>query len=183
MKKIINKFFKLFIDFLVFIIAILIFFSLYNLISFKVLDRDYTSIFGYSVFEIASGSMEPVLSVGDLIVVRATDDFRTNDIVTYTENNDFITHRVINIANNYVITKGDANNSVDYKIKRDRVIGKVVFTIPNGGTIRKILLTPSVMFSIIIALIMISLCFSYIPRRKKKGDNLDEYFEDSDLRR
>lgn len=183
MKKIINKFFKLFIDFLVFIIAILIFFSLYNLISFKVLDRDYTNIFGYSMFEIASGSMEPVLKVGDLIIVYTSDDFKTNDIITYKEKDDFITHRVIDITDNYVITKGDANNSVDYKVQKDRVIGKVVFTIPNGGTIRKILLTPSVMISIIITLIMISLCFSYIPRRKKKNDNLDDYFEDSDLRR
>ena len=42
MLKYINKIFQVFIDILVFIITVLILFSLYNFISLKVLDKEYS---------------------------------------------------------------------------------------------------------------------------------------------
>lgn len=182
MLKYANKFLQIFIDFLVFIVTVLILFSLYNIISINILKKDYTSFFGYSIFEIASGSMEPVLNVDDLIVVKKTNNIKVGDIVTYISDKDFITHRVITINGDYITTKGDANNSEDVNVNMNNVIGKVVFDIHKGGMWKNILITPKVVISFIITLIMFSLCISYIPKRKRKvKSNLDDYFVDDNV--
>ena len=76
MLKYINKIFQIFIDILMFIITFLILFALCNLISVKVFHKEYSSIFGLTIFEIVSGSMEPTLNVKDLIIVYSTDKIK-----------------------------------------------------------------------------------------------------------
>ena len=180
MTKILNKIALVIVNILVILVTILIFFSIYNFISLKYLHKDYTSIIGFSVFEVVTGSMEPTLNVGDLIIIKNYDNYIRNDIITYKIDDDFITHRITDIDNSYVYTKGDANNSEDNKILHSQIIGKVVFVIDNGGIWREILLTPRVFITIIIMLILVSLCFSYIPKNKrKKFKNLDSEFDDT----
>lgn len=168
MLKYINKIFQIFIDILMFIITFLILFALCNLISVKVLHKDYSSLFGITIFEIVSGSMEPTLNVKDLIIVYNTDKIKENDIITYTDDKDFITHRVIKIEGETITTKGDSNNSTDVRISKSKVIGKVILTIPKGGIIRETIITPKVIISIIVTLILLSLCASYIPKNKRE---------------
>lgn len=179
MVKYMNKTFQVFLDILVFIITVLIFFSLYNFISLKVLHKEYTNILGFNVFEIVSGSMEPTLNVKDLILVQKTSNIKENDIITYMDNKDFITHRVIKIENNILTTKGDSNNSTDVRIDKSKVIGKVILIIPKGGLIREVFTTPKVVISIVVTLVLISLSISYIPKDKRRNQiTLDDEFED-----
>ncbi len=181
MLKYINKIFQVFIDILVFIITVLILFSLYNFISLKVLDKEYSNILGVSIFEIVSGSMEPTLNVKDLIIVKKVDNIKKDDIITYIDNKDFITHRVIKIEENTLITKGDSNNSNDVKIDKDKVIGKVIFRIPKGGLVREIFTTPKVIISVVVTLVLISLSVSYIPKDKRNRNvSLDDNFDNPD---
>lgn len=168
MLKIINKIFQVFIDVLVFIVTLLILFSLYKLIQVKVFKKPYASIFGYSVFEIATGSMEPVLKVKDLIVVKIGNEVNKGDIITYMEDGNLITHRVIDVNLDEVTTKGDANNSQDVKVKRKDIVGKIVLVIPKGGIIREVFITPKIIISLVITLILINLCLSY-----DKGKNME----------
>ena len=168
MLKYINKIFQIFIDILMFIITFLILFALCNLISVKVFHKEYSSIFGLTIFEIVSGSMEPTLNVKDLIIVYSTDKIKENDIITYTDDKDFITHRVIKIEGETITTKGDSNNSTDVRINKNKIIGKVILTIPKGGIIREILITPKVIISVVVTLILLSLCVSYIPKGKRE---------------
>lgn len=181
MLKYINKIFQLFIDILVFIITVLIFFSLYNFISLKLLNKEYSNILGISIFEIVSGSMEPTLNVKDLIVVKKTNDIKENDIITYIDGKDFITHRVIEINGNSITTKGDSNNSNDVKIDKSSIIGKIIIRVPKGGLIIEVFKTPKVIVSVVITLLLISLSISYIPKEKRrKKTTLDKLFEDPD---
>lgn len=181
MVKYINKFFQICIDILVFIITVLIFLTLYNFISLKVLDKKYTNVLGFTVFEIVSGSMEPTLEVKDLIIVKESSNIKKDDIITYLDNEDFITHRVVKIDKETLITKGDSNNSEDVEINKSSVVGKMILRIPRGGIVREVLTTPKVVISIVITLILISLSVSYIPKNKrKKIENLDDKFEDTD---
>ena len=168
MLKYINKIFQIFIDILMFIITFLILFALCNLISVKVFHKEYSSLFGLTIFEIVSGSMEPTLNVKDLIIVYSTDKIKENDIITYTDDKDFITHRVIKIEGETITTKGDSNNSTDVRINKNKIIGKVILTIPKGGIIREIIITPKVIISIVVTLILLSLCVSYIPKNKRE---------------
>lgn len=179
MLKYINKIFQIFIDILVFIITIFILLSISNYISLKVMHKQYNNILGYTIFEIVSGSMEPTLSIKDLIIIKNTTDIKENDIITYIDNKDYITHRVIKIEGNTITTKGDSNNSTDVKINKERVIGKVVLVLPKAGIIREILTTPKVLITLIITLILISLSISYIPKEKRrKITKIEDNFED-----
>ncbi len=166
MLKIVNKIFQIFIDFLVFIVTILILFSLYKLVSIKVLHKPYANTFGYSIFEIATGSMEPTLNVKDLIIVKITKDVSVNDIVTYIEEDNLITHRVISINGDNLTTQGDANNSIDNNIKKDAIIGKTVYVIKKGGLIREVFLTPRNIIIITITLLLISISTTSIKNKK-----------------
>ena len=125
--------------------------------------------------------MEPTLNVKDLIVVKKTSNISKNDIITYIDGKDFITHRVIKIEGNTLTTKGDSNNSDDVRINKSKVIGKVILRIPKGGVLREVFTTPKVIVSIVVTLILISLSISYTPKdKRKKVVSLDDKFEDPD---
>lgn len=168
MTKTLNIIVKIIVNILATLITVAIFFSIYNLVSLRILHKDYVDVFGYSLFEVVTGSMEPTIKVGDLIIVKRDDNYKKDDIITYRLDDDFITHRITRIDNDFIYTRGDANNSEDNKIVLNQIIGREVLIIKNGGVWRKILLTPKVFISFIVLLILFSLCFSYIPNNKRK---------------
>lgn len=85
------------------------------------------SLFGFRIFKVASGSMVPYLNVGDIIVIKKSDVYKTEDIITYKEGDkSFVTHRIVSIDEDGVTTKGDANNTNDKPVKDDEILGKVV---------------------------------------------------------
>lgn len=99
-------------------------------ISTVVLHKDYVNIGGYTFFIVASGSMSGTVDVNDMVIVKITDDFQVGDIATYQADGYFVTHRIISINKDQIITKGDSNNTEDDPIGRDKIIGKVVAIFP-----------------------------------------------------
>lgn len=177
MVKIFNKMCQIFINILVFIVTVLILLILYNSVMIKFFEKNIPM--GFVCFEVASASMAPSINVNDLIVVRITDKIDTGDIITYVNNGDYITHRVTKIDDDIIYTKGDANNTDDVSINFDNLLGKVILIIPKGGLIKDIIFTPKVIISIVIFLILFSLCFSYVPKKKrKKNSSIDDEFVD-----
>lgn len=95
----------------------------------------------YELMVVQSGSMEPAIKMGSLIIVKPYDDYEIGDIVTFgdvTKNKTPITHRIHDIKVNegkiLYITKGDANEDPDGKEVLNReVIGKSLFSIPYLG--------------------------------------------------
>ncbi len=92
----------------------------------------------YQTFVIQSGSMEPSIMTGDIIAVKQENEYKQNDVVTFSDNSQrVITHRIIEIQQNddlQYITQGDANQSPDpHPIKSDQIIGKVNLVIPKLG--------------------------------------------------
>ena len=92
---------------------------------------------GYSSFLIQSGSMEPAIMTGDIIVIQKQNEYRKTDVITFrTNENRIVTHRIVAEENNGTtfVTKGDANRSEDNDIvKQDQIIGKVAAVIPKLG--------------------------------------------------
>lgn len=166
--KVIDKIGNIITYILIFLITIIIIFMTYSYISLNLLKKDYVSIFDYTYFEVASGSMEPTIDKDDLVIVKLNSTYQEKDIITYSLNKEFITHRVIQIDSKTITTKGDANNSKDAKIKRENVLGKVVLIIPKFGIWKKVIMTPKVFSLLTITLVLFSFTFSYNNKSKRK---------------
>ena len=78
------------------------------------------------LFQVVSGSMKDELLTGDYIFVKKTDKFKEGDIVTFKENDYYVTHRIKKIDGNKIITKGDANDVVDDTIDKKQLVGKMI---------------------------------------------------------
>lgn len=124
--------------------------------------------FGYGAAVVLSGSMEPELSAGDLIVVKEAENYKQNDIVVFQDGNSLVVHRIIEIDGETVTTKGDANKVADEPISITAVKGKVLFWIPFAGNVVGFLKTPVGT----ICLIAVAIALIEIPHRneKKKDD-------------
>lgn len=103
-----------------------------------VLSSNY-QIFGrYRSFLIQSGSMEPAIMTGDIIVTNSQRSYLINDVVAFNTENRIVTHRLISTedkdGNTKFSTKGDANRSQDSDIiDQAQIIGKVTLVIPKLG--------------------------------------------------
>lgn len=161
MVKVLGKIAEKVVNTLICIIIVAILFCLYNLFSLKVLKNDYTNFFGYTIFEVATGSMGDALTISDAVIVKLDSSYKVNDIITYKSGKDFITHRVLEVNDDYLITKGDANNTQDNPVEKSQVLGRVVCILDNVGVWKDVLLTPKVVILIFVTLFIFSLLFSY----------------------
>jgi len=125
--------------------------NIYVIYSKVILKSDTVNAFGYSVLVVISGSMEPNISVDDLIIIKEQDDYTIDDVVTYKSANSLVTHRIIRIDEENIYTKGDNNNTEDEPIRKEQIKGKVVHTIRGFGKILEILTAP-VTIAIVIGL-------------------------------
>src|SRR5574344_3165377 len=164
--KKIKKIFKVIIDILTFIMFLALILIIIAKMDMTINNRDYFSIFGYSFFIVVKGSMEPNIKENDIIVVQNNKGFNIGDVITYKENDAYITHRIISIDGNNLVTKGDANNANDAVISNDKVIGVVVKDYHNLEVWHKIFTTPSILISLFVTLILFDFAFSYNPKEK-----------------
>lgn len=94
---------------------------------------------GYKSYLIQSGSMEPSIMTGDIIIIHQTGQYNKNDVITFkNEEGRIITHRIIEINNKgediFFVTKGDANRSEDEGVVfPTNILGKVIYVIPKLG--------------------------------------------------
>jgi len=97
------------------------------LICTNVLSMLNLSFFGIRIFRVGSGSMEPYLNIRDLVIIKSSNDYNINDVVTYKKDGEYITHRIVSINGDEVITKGDANDTPDVPFSRDAIVGKLIY--------------------------------------------------------
>lgn len=107
------------------VIGIIVALCCYVLITTGIMKMDYANIFGYTYFQVKTGSMSNVIDVGDIVIVKLGDEYKKGDIITYKSKGEFITHRLVDIKEDKIITKGDVNNVLDDPIVKKQVIGKV----------------------------------------------------------
>jgi signal peptidase I len=91
----------------------------------------------YKILVVQSGSMEPVIHTGAIVIVKPESDYKVGDIITFgpaTKTKTPTTHRIVEIKGEGIAsvytTKGDANNTPDTKeVSKREVIGKVLFSV------------------------------------------------------
>ena len=131
-----NKAFKIIYGIIkTFIVSFLVIYLLFVIIQ-RVTNN--SSIFGYRMFTVATGSMEPVYNVNDVILVKDTDPstLKVGDDIAYLGNRDavkglVVTHRIIRIETlddnkvHYTL-KGVNNKYEDPSITEDQILVKVL---------------------------------------------------------
>lgn len=154
------------------------------------LNKSGKSIFGYKAYIVTTDSMNPNIKVGDIIIVKHTEEekLEVGDIITFKRKNGVrITHRITEISETTegekeYVTKGDNNNLEDVeKVKYDKIEGSKVLKIPYFGKI--ILLLQDEVYLILIIIIILLICLylqkseekNIIRRQKKKEE--DEKFK------
>lgn len=126
--------FKILQRMLMLLLVFLLLCNIYVIMAKKITGSMTADVFGFSMAVVASGSMEPALSVNDVIIIKEQENYGEGDIITFAQGNSLVTHRILEKSQTGFITKGDANNVSDAKeVKMEDVVGKTVFVIPAAG--------------------------------------------------
>jgi len=111
--------------------------------------------FGFGASVVLSGSMEPALSVGDLLIVREQESYEAGKIVVYQSGNLPVVHRIVDISEETVITCGDANNVNDEPFPITAIKGEVIAAIPYIGYAVWALKTPTAVVIMLAAAVLL----------------------------
>lgn len=104
-----------------------------------VLPATLPRLFGYEIYNVLTGSMEPEIPVGSILYVKAAppEEIGEGDVIAFNASDaTIVTHRVVKnrLVEGEFVTKGDANagedlDTVDYA----RLIGRVEYHFPVLG--------------------------------------------------
>ena len=141
--------------------VILIFFILLNILS-----MNNKSLFGFRIYRVISGSMQPALQIGDVIIIKKANNYAEKDIITYDNGLTTITHRIKSINGDEIITEGDANDAPDKPITKDRILGKYFFRI-STFSVFSIMLTGKTVYLIMVLVLFAILLFAISDRVTK----------------
>lgn len=147
--------------------------SVYSLNAKRLLHNAMPMPFGIGSSIVLSGSMEPTLSVNDLVIVRAQPEYEAGEIVVYQSGYSLIIHRIIEVGEDYYVTQGDANNVEDAPIQKSAVKGSLIATIPYVGVaVRFLQSAPGAILVIALAILLINA--SWKKEREEDDKGLDE---------
>ncbi len=141
--------------FLLSLLAALIGVNVYTMNAAALVGDALPMPFGVGASVVLSGSMEPKLSVGDLIIVAKRDSYQEGDVVVYQDGKIAVAHRILSITGEEVVTKGDANNTEDDVITLQQIKGKVVCSIPFVGYLVSVVKHPIGSLTIIVLAIFL----------------------------
>lgn len=152
--------------------------------------NEIPDFFGYKTFVIVSGSMEPTIMTEDAILVKEVpqDKIKINDIISFSQREAIITHRVIGIIEENGVTKyktkGDNNNAEDKeKITYDQIEGKYQFRMSQFGIITEILKSKVTLAILILMIIFIYYYKRKIENKKQKRKEKREYYKNVEIKK
>lgn len=132
-------------------------------------------LFGCKNMAVISGSMEPKVPVGSLVISKQVqpEELKEGDVITYRLNGEtMVTHRVVSIdkEKKEVVTKGDANDTEDSApVAYDRIVGRMAFHVPYVGYVSIYGKTPLGITGICVILAVL-LLLNFLPGLFKKEE-------------
>ena len=127
---------------LLIVVAAVVGFGVYSVNAERVTGNALPMPFGFGSAVVLSGSMEPTLSVGDLLLVIPSEQYEVEQVVVYQDGQTLVVHRIMRIDGESAVTKGDDNTGEDEPILLTQIKGKVVFSIPLVGHLVRFIKTP-----------------------------------------
>jgi len=159
--------FKIVRYFVITLLALLILINAVFIIQSLVSGQEMPLVFGYGKAVVATGSMEPAIEPGDMIIFHEQENYEVGDIVVFEAEN-FVTHRIVETTEDGFITQGDANNTNDGEILREQMIGKVVFIVPKVGYVVDFLKSPFGILILAIGLLALIEVPNLISRKSRR---------------
>ncbi len=129
--------------------------SLYYPVATRFTGDTHPALFGYRPAIILTGSMEPSLRRGDLVVFKEEPAYREGAVVLYQDGRQLVTHRVVASGPDWLMTRGDANNTVDAPVSCDRVLGAMVLRLQNAGRLAWFVRSPAGLALSVVALLVV----------------------------
>lgn len=139
-------------------------------------------VFGYNIYTVISGSMEPAIPTGSLVYVKTVpaEEIKEKEIIAFygaMDGEAIITHRVV--ANSEImgefITKGDANKTNDMNpIPYANYIGKVELSVPVLGAVAQTFTSTAgkaAAASLVGVAVLLEVLATVLRRKENKGDS------------
>lgn len=127
---------------------------------------------GYKPFIVLSGSMEPEIMTGDMVLVKNTDaeNLQEGDVIAFKSGEAVVTHRIMEVKteNGEVsyVTQGDANDSPDQtSVKPADVEGIYKNRIPGAGNVAMFMQTTTGMILFVVCPLLLFILWDVIRRR------------------
>ena len=155
------------ITILIFLLSLIVIIN----VSIAIKNNKVPNLFGYSYMNVVTPSMEPVIKVNDLIVVKKSSNYKVNDIVSFyfDVNNDgikdIVTHEIIDINADIVTTHGVNNPSgSNEEIHMNDIVGKVIYKSSFLGNIlsSKVITNKIYILSLIIICLLIFIIYQIV---------------------
>lgn len=137
---------------------------------------------GYCPLIVLTGSMEPEINSGDLIICKQIDSgqVQTGDVIAFFDpegnGSSVVTHRVIELVNENgslsYRTKGDANNTEDRDlVPADKLVGLYQFKISGAGNIAMFMQTPAGLIICVVLPLALLIGYDLLRRRRYEKRN------------
>lgn len=150
-----------------------------------------SQVVGVKYFSVVSGSMEPEIPTGSLVVTvpeSLSGQAEPGDIISYVadENLTVVTHRVVtrDYEGSTLTTQGDANEAADPPVHSANVVGKVLVTVPAIGIPLSYLSTTTGKIIVITALVTLFLLVTLanlLTQKKPQRRLVISYDDEADL--
>lgn len=158
------------------------------IINVTLIIKSYTNkdevpkIGGFCPLIVLTGSMEPEISSGDLIIVKQIDsaDVKEKDVIAFFDpdgnGQSILTHRVVGITEKdgqtAFYTKGDANNTDDrLPVTADKLVGIYKFRIRGMGNVAMFMQTTTGLIVCVVLPLILLVGYDIIRRRRFENRN------------
>ena len=121
-------------------------------VTIQVASKGYVNLFGYSLFRVVTGSMEPTIPVGSILICKqiGMDEVQVGDIICFRAQESAIfgqmmTHRVTGVFSSATgglmfETRGDANLVTDvFMVSQKNFVGKVTWYTGTNSVLSSVL--------------------------------------------
>lgn len=145
-------------------------------------SKETSNFLGIRGYVIVSGSMEPELNIGDIVISKKDKNLQEGDIISFWQGQSIVTHRIFKITQengqNIYQTKGDNNNVEDSgTITDENIVGKVIFKIPKLGKLTLMFQGKLVMIIIVIIFCLYISCVRFKDKKREERKVTRKHYE------
>lgn len=119
---------------------------------------------GYRIYIVHTGSMVPTYDPGDVVIDKPSGALRPGEVITFLHSglsSDLVTHRITDLQDGVIHTKGDANRTPDvWNIRPDQVKGVVIYSVPRAGYALVYLKSPLGIASVVTSVLSLFLLYA-----------------------